>query len=159
MITVQITLQLETMSIAAAAAARENMTFDQYVEWRLSSVDQGSNPVNLLGSSASDDENPERVARALFDIALEQQAEEHDEDYHVEARPYLIEELYTRHYNGKPWTSWSVGNRIQLGRQFKKLVDAQGKGGKQIEDGRQMRIEFVGHTKQNQTRYRTVRVG
>lgn len=159
MITVQITLQLETMSIAAAAAVRENMSFDQYVEWRLSTVDQSVAPVNFVGTPALDDENPEQVARALFKIALDQQAEEAGDDYHVEARPYLIEELYTRYYNGKPWTSWAVGNRIQLGRQFKKLVDAQPKGGQQIEDGRQMRIEFVGHTKQNQTRYRTVRVG
>lgn len=159
MITVQITLQLETMSTAAAAAARENMTFDQYVEWRLTTADQVSQPVNFVGATASDDENPEQVARALFKIALDQQAEEAGDDYHVDARPYLIEELYSRHYSGKPWNSWTVGNRIQLGRQFKKLVDAQPKGGQQIEDGRQMRIEFVGHTKQNQTRYRTVRVG
>jgi hypothetical protein len=159
MVTVQITLQLETMSNAAAAAARENMTFDQYVEWRLTAVEQVSNAVNFVGTPMSGDENPEQVARALFKIALDQQAEEAADDYHVEARPYLIEELYTRHFNGKPWTSWTVGNRIQLGRQFKKLVDAQPQGGQQIEDGRQMRIEFVGHTKQNQTRYRTMRVG
>lgn len=159
MITVQIVLQLETASAAAAAAARENMTFDQYVEWRLTTVDTVPIPVNYLGTPDTEDENPEQVARALFKIALNQQAEEAGDDYHVEARPYLIEELYTRFYKGKPWTSWAVGNRIQLGRQFKKLVDAQPEGGQQIEDGRQMRVEFVGHTKQNQTRYRTVRVG
>lgn len=51
------------------------------------------------------------------------------------------------------------GNRISIGRAFKRLVDAQPPTGTEIIDGQRVMVERAGLTQQNQAVYRTVKVG
>jgi hypothetical protein len=159
MITVQVRLPEEVVAAAAADAHEQGMEFDKYVAFRL--IDVGS-PFQAAGRKplpVEEEVTASLFASRLFPFALMQQAEESGDDYHVAAVPYLIEELYKRNITGRPWSELSVGIRKGIGKAFKKLVDEQLNGGHEIEDGRQMRVEFIGRTNQNQAQYRTVRVG
>jgi hypothetical protein len=159
MMHLQVSLAEEVVATGATAAHERNMEFDEYIAWLILNDADNSNVAHGRPVTREDEQSAAQLARRLFVFALEQQAEEVDDEHNVEAIPYLIEELYRGNVTGRPWAELSVGIRKAIGKEFKKLVDQQVKGGCQIEDGRQMRVEFTGRTAQNQARYKTVRVG
>lgn len=156
MITVQLTFHDQTVSDTIAAANVQGLSFNDYIEWRLN--------VELDAAvEARPAENPDQtvdeIAKALYLVAIEEPAQEFDDDHHEEGRPYLVEDLYKRLGIGNAWNLRDRGNRIMIGKAFKRLVDAQMSGGHEIADGRQMKVVLEGRTAQNQAKYRTVRVG
>jgi len=157
MITVQLTFHDQTVSDTITAASTQGLSFNDYVEWRLN-VDLDT-AIDQARPAVQPDQTVDEIAKALYFVALDEPAEEVGDDYHEKAQPYLVEDLYKRRGTGTAWNLRDRGNRIMIGKAFKRLVDAQTSGGCQIEDGRQMKVELDGRTAQNQARYRTVRVG
>ena len=155
----QVSLAEEVVATGATAARERDMEFHEYITWLILNDAENPNVVSGRPVTREEEQSAAQLASRLFVFALEQQAEEVDDDHRVEAIPYLIEELYRRHVTSRPWAELTVGVRKGIGKEFKKLVDQQVKGGCQLEDGRQMRVEFMGRTAQNQARYKTVRVG
>ncbi len=161
MITVQLTLQAQTVSDMIAASTAHGLSFNEYIEWRLNADLDAA--VTLIRPDVRPDQTAEEIAKQLYDAALGQQAEEYGDEHQEEALPYLVEELYKQHGTGTAWNQLERGTRIMIGKAFKRMVDAQLSGGCQIEDGRQMKVvtqvQPAGHTSQHQARYKTVRVG
>jgi hypothetical protein len=160
MMYVQIGLSEHVAATGATAAHERGMEFSDYLS-SLILNDVGTSNDGARGRPGMLEGEPTaaHLAGRLLPFALEQPAEEAGDEEHVAAVPYLVEELYRRHVPERAWEELSVGVRKRLGKEFKKLVDQQVSGGRQIVDGRQMRVEFVGLTRQNQAQYRTVRVG
>lgn len=158
MITVQLTFNDDTVSDTIAAASLQGLSFNDYVEWRLN-VELDAAVADQVRPALPSEQTVDEIAKALYLFALHEPAKESDDNYSTEGRPYLVEDLYKRQGTGSAWNLRDRGNRIMIGKAFKRLVDAQLPGGRQIDDGRQMRVDVDGRTAQNQTRYRTVRVG
>lgn len=159
MIAIQLNLHEQTVSDAIGAANLQGLSFNDYVEWRLNvdldaAVEHGTQPTTVP------DQSVEEVAKALFLLALDQPAMEANDEYTVEGRFYLVEDLYKQLEKGSAWNLRDRGNRIMIGKAFKRLVDAnnQKHGGIQIDDGRVMKVIFEKRTSQNQAVYRTHRV-
>lgn len=155
MITLQLTFKDETVADLISAAAVQGLSFNDYVEWRLNAD---------LDSKAEEqridpDETVQQVAKALFREALLQPAAESDEDYVDEGVYYLVEELYKKLKLQPAWEQRDRGNRIMIGKAFKREVDAQAQGGTMISDesGLCVKVHFEGRTSQNQAKYRTHR--
>ena len=154
MITVQLTLDDQTVSDTIAAATKAGFSFNEYVEWRLNveldaAIDQAQ-PAEQLS------QNVEKIARELLDFASTQQAQDDGDcgEYIVEAKPYLVEDLYKRRKSGTAWNLLDRGHRIMIGKAFKRLVDKE-----YVHDVESIQVRIVrdGLTAQNQTRYKTVR--
>lgn len=156
MLTVQLILSDQTVSDAIGAANLQGLTFNDYVEWRLN-VDLDAAIEQKAGQP---DQSVDEIAKALFSIALEQPARESSDEYESEGKPYLVEELYRQLESGSAWNLRDRGNRIMIGKAFRRLVDAKNEkgGGVQIDDGRVMKVMFETRTSQNQAVYRTHRV-
>lgn len=152
MITIQICLQDQTIARAIAEAGKQGLSLDDYIDMRLGS-DDGSALGDATVPTALD--TIEELARKLFDAALERPLEGDESE---KSDKYLVEELY-KQLDLSEWDTRSVGNRIRLGKAFKRLVLLQLEGGTQLEDGIQVKVEPCGKTVQNQALYRTVRVG
>ncbi len=157
MITLQLTFKDETVADLINAAAIQGLPFNDYVEWRLNAD---------LDSKAEEqridpDETVQQVARALFKEALEQSAAESDGEYSEEGVYYLVEELYKKLKLQPAWAQRDRGNRIMIGKAFRREVDSQSEGGTMLseETGICVKVFFEGRTSQNQARYRTHRVG
>lgn len=157
MIDIQLKLHEQTILDTIVAANAQGLSFNEYVEWRLN-VDLDT-AIEAEKPSGEVDQTVEEVAQELFHVALDQVAEESDGDMRTKGTLYLVEELYKQRPTGTAWNLRDRGNRIMIGKAFKRLVDAQLPGGIQIEDGRQLKVKFDGRTAQNQARYKTVRVG
>lgn len=154
MITLQLVFKDETVSDLINAAAVQGLPFNDYVEWRLNAD---------LDSKAEEqrvdpDETVQQVAKALFCEALLQPAAESDDEHPEEGVFYLVEELYKKLKLQPAWAHRDRGNRIMIGKAFKREVDAQ-KHGTQLSDGSGwcVKVFFEGRTSQNQARYRTHR--
>lgn len=158
MITVQLAFHDETVSDTIAAANAQGLSFNDYVEWRLN-VDLDAAADQVRPAVQPPTQTVDELAKALYNFALEEQAEESDEDYRVEGRLYLVEDLYKRLGTGCAWNLRDRGNRIMIGKAFKRIVDKQGKNGVMIEEERRaVKVVFIGRTAQNQAQYRTVRM-
>jgi hypothetical protein len=157
MMTMQLTLHEQTVADTIAAASAQGLSFNDYVEWRLNAdLDASLEQIRVPTPDQSIDE----LARELFLFALEEPAEDtSDEETIVEARPFLVEDLYKRRGIGIVWEQRDRGNRIMLGKAFKRVIDAQAPGGREIDDGRLMKVVVHSRTAQNQTKYKTVYVG
>jgi hypothetical protein len=158
MITVQLVFQDHTVSDTIAAANSQGMSFNDYIEWRLN-VDLDTAAEQAL-PTAQPDESVENLVNELYRTALAEPAEDDsDEEHVIKAKSYLVEELYKRLATGNPWNLRDRGNRIRIGKAFKRLIDAQGKRGRQLEDGGPaMQVRYLGKNSQNQAMYKTVRV-
>lgn len=157
---IQLSLDEQTVHGTIAAAARQGLSFSEYVEWRLNvDLDTDISVEVQKPSGGESAQSVDEIAGSLFRAALEQVAEESDEDNKTTAALYLVEDLYKRRPTGTAWNLRDRGNRIMIGKAFKRLVDAQLPGGIEIDDGRRVKVEFDGRTAQNQARYKTVRVG
>ncbi len=156
MITLQLTFKDDTVADLIKAAAVQGLPFNDYVEWRLNAD---------LDSKAEEqridpDETVQQVAKALFREALVQTAAESDDEHTEEGVFYLVEELYKKLRLQPAWEQRDRGNRIMIGKAFKREVDAQqGHGTCLADDGQGpcVRVQFEGRTSQNQARYRTHR--
>lgn len=148
----------ETVSDTIAAANLQGLSFNDYIEWRLN-VDLDAAVVSQAQTSFQSEKTVDEIAKELYLFALEEPAKEDGDNFSEEGKSYLVEDLYKRLGTGSAWNMRDRGNRIMIGKAFKRQVDAQGPGGCQIDDGRQMKIHVDGRTAQNQTKYRTVRVG
>lgn len=157
MIDLQLKLHERTVLDSIVAASAQGLSFSEYVEWRLN-VDLDT-AIEAEKAGGEIDQTVEDVAKELFRVALDQVAEESDEDIAIKGTLYLVEELYKQLPTRNAWNRRERGNRIMIGKAFKRLVDAQLSGGTQIEDGHQVKVIFDSRTAQNQARYKTIRVG
>jgi hypothetical protein len=142
MITLQVSLPDELVTNAIAAAMQQRLSLDAYIGQCLG----GAEPIAPVAGSA---DPMQELAEKLFEAALE---------VPLEAKPYRLEELHKRLALGH-WSDNSTGDRVRLGKAFKRLVDAQPSGGTQLEDGIQVKVTHIGETARHQTIYVTVRVG
>jgi hypothetical protein len=140
-----------------SAANGSGMNFDEYVAWRLSLPVHDKAAIGVRADPQVEDLS-DSIAVSLYQVALEQRAEEVGDDYHVEARPYLVEDLYKLSKFEIAWEHRDRGSRIMIGKAFKRYVGSQTLG-RLLEDGRIVKVEFHSRTAQNQTRYKTVRIG
>lgn len=109
MITVQITLHEQTVTNTIAAAAQQGLTFDEYIDQRLAS-DAASPAVYEEGSMDPVD----TLAESLFSAATRRKPD---------GEMYLVEDLYKDLNLDTLWESRSPGNRIKLGKAFKRVVE------------------------------------
>ena len=157
MITVQLSFHEQTIVDAITAAMAQKVSFNDYVE-QLVNVD-----LDAAVEQAPKVEEPEKtvneLAKALFDIALEQLAAESDIDFDEPGTEYVVEDLYKILRPSKIWNLQDRGNRIMLGKAFRRLVDAQHNNGCVLESGMAVKVVFEGKTAQNKAIYKTVRTG
>lgn len=143
MITIQICLQDKTVANAITAAAQQGLSFDEYIDQRLSSDE--SCTVRSEGRST---DSVDTLAEALFHAATRRA---------LNKPMYLVEELYKDLNFDITWEARSPGNRIKLGKAFKRFVEEQSKKpAVHRPDGTKVRIRAHDQkTQQNQQLYFT----
>lgn len=143
MITIQINLQDKTVANAITAAAQQGLSFDEYIDQRLSSDE--SCPVGSEGGST---DSVDTLAATLFNAATRQA---------LNTPMYLVEKLYKDLNSDIAWEARSPGNRIKLGKAFKRFVEEQSKKpAVQRPDGTKVRVRAHDQkTSQNQQLYFT----
>lgn len=125
-------------------AALKNIDFEEYLIWLIES--QTGADLNNDSVEPSAPLEAIKVAQSILHMAL--QREPDDEDSY-----FLVENLYSTIYGETSWKKRSIGNRIQIGRMFGKLVS--GDAGSECLNGQCKQISFVGKTPKNQAKYRT----
>jgi len=108
-ITIQINLQERTIANLIAIATQQGLSFEEYIEQRLSS-DQSC----TAGHDAVSTDPVDALAKTLFDAAAHQAPS---------TKKYLVEDLYKGLKFDVEWESRSPGNRIKLGKAFKRVVE------------------------------------
>jgi hypothetical protein len=150
---IQLIFEEETVAGCLAAAKIQGMTFNEYVEWRLN-VDLDA-AAEQTQSAGPQDQPVEEIAKALYNAALNEPAEDSSiDDHFTEGRPYLVETLYKRLGAATPWNLRDRGNRIMIGKAFKRLVDTS--QAIETEEGRKVIVKYFQKTAQNQALYKTV---
>lgn len=127
---------------AMTAASAKAMSLDDYVEWCLSLQNTQANKDLLVNQGP---QNIENLAAQLFKKALVPSIFTPDDAYQVEA-------IYKQSGFPKKWEDLDRGFRIMVGKAFKREVEAQS-------DDSNVKVVFVGRTQQNQTLYKTIKVG
>lgn len=159
MITFQLSLTEKIAAQAMQDAVAHDMSFPEYVEWRLNA------PMNEAGQIVTPPalpQNAAEVAGEIFKIALMQPLRDVGTEGDLASRPYLVEALYRQMAVGNEWAELDRGFRIMIGKAFRREVDAQKEhGGKVIDDetGLCVKVMFLRRNAQNQALYRTVRTG
>jgi hypothetical protein len=140
MVLIQLNLEEHLLAALLAAAAERKSTLNAFICERLA-ADFGALQEEVKGPS---EEDIEELAKALHQVALQQSPD---------GQFYLVEDLYKQFRPGT-WALQGRGSRILLGKAFKRVVDAAPKDGALI-SGKQVRVERVGTTVQNQAKYQT----
>jgi len=143
MITIQVTLQDQTVANAISAAAQQGLSFDEYVDQRLA-----SDEANVAEYDVASVDPVDALAETLFDAATRKEPNGHK---------YLVEDLYKSLDLDVAWESRSPGNRIKLGKAFKRVVEKNLKApAVSLPDGTRVRIKAHDKkTPQNQQPYFT----
>jgi hypothetical protein len=155
MITTHFTLHEQTLLDSLTAAIAQGLTLNEYVELRLNvHLDTA---IELTKSREESDQAVDEVAHELFNIALNQMAEDLGDDYEVKAAIYSVEDLYKQRLTGKAWNLLERETRFMIGKAFERLVDAETLARVPSNGDYQVKVQFNDRTSQNQARYKTVR--
>lgn len=109
MITIQVSLQDQTVAAVIAAATQQGLSFDEYIDQRL-----GSAEATTMAYDFGSTDPVDALAETLFDAATRQDPNR---------QMFLVEDLYKELNLDVEWESRSPGNRIKLGKAFKRVVE------------------------------------
>jgi hypothetical protein len=127
MITIQMSLEKQTVAGVINAATCQGISFNDYVQLLLDESLSiiAKNPIESI--KRSDKLSPEIIASSLRDYAYSQVKDTdgqdiEDEDF-ISSAPFLLETLYQKFGKGDDWNELDKGYRIALGKSFRRLIN------------------------------------